>query len=378
MSHPVGAIGWFLRPLHGLIMERSASMKRETVCIGDYIRIREGKRPDPETERRRLQKGFGIEHPERINGYAGLFFGRGDVFVSETVWDFMKDGDLEKFVLDALRKFERENYGDISNGDIEQNGENRWLSNGDLVMGRYGYYYGDEYMGKNRFDEVIRIRTWKGNIWITYDSEPDLFLLLDMNREEQASGETADETAGQAEMLGGIGFLKEYRAHPDRYLPLPHGTYQQLRNGEEIHLGPFHILCVGPRVVQREGEINEDSLNLLITYGKIRMLFTGDYMYDEVCESYGSLVKNVDIFIFPHHGLTPYAVTSGALQILHPGIILLPGDAEGMLRSFCLSHRWHFPIYGNRHGNIMIESDGAEIQVHEQVQPGEFAVNVSF
>ena len=164
---------------------------------------------------------------------------------------------------------------------------------------------------------------------------------------------------------------------PDRYLPLPHGTYQQLRNGEEIHLGPFHILCVGPRVVQREGEINEDSLNLLITYGKIRMLFTGDYMYDEVCESYGSLVKNVDIFIFPHHGLTPYAVTSGALQILHPGIILLPGDAEGMLRSFCLSHRWHFPIYGNRHGNIMIESDGAEIQVHEQVQPGEFAVNFS-
>ncbi len=201
-------------------------MKRETVCIGDYIRIREGKRPDPETERRRLQKGFGIEHPERINGYAGLFFGRGDVFVSETVWDFMKDGDLEKFVLDALRKFERENYGDISNGDIEQNGENRWLSNGDLVMGRYGYYYGDEYMGKNRFDEVIRIRTWKGNIWITYDSEPDLFLLLDMNREEQASGETADETAGQAEMLGGIGFLKEYRAHPDRYLPLVSRQYE--------------------------------------------------------------------------------------------------------------------------------------------------------
>ena len=208
-------------------------MEREVVCFGGYVRIREGKRPDPEAERRRLQKGYGIEHPERINGYAGLFFGRGDVFVSETVWNFMKNGPLEKFVPDALKRFEKEGYGDISSGDIEQNGENRWLGNGDRVMGRYGYYYGDEYQGKDRFDEVIRIRTWKGNTWITFDSEPDLYLLLDMNREEQASGKDADAAAGQAALPEGIGFLKEYRAHPDRYLPLVSRQYEIVKKQED-------------------------------------------------------------------------------------------------------------------------------------------------
>ena len=149
-----------------------------------YYRIERGKKRDPEADRRALQKGYGIEHPERINGYSGLFFGTGDVLISEAVVQSMSIDRFREFVLDSLQLFRKEKYGGISSADEELNGESRWLGNGDRVFGRYGYFYDDRSQGKKQYDEMIRIRMWKGNIWITFDSELDLFLLLKDNGED--------------------------------------------------------------------------------------------------------------------------------------------------------------------------------------------------
>ena len=214
-------------------------------CIGGYYRIRTAKKPDPAAEYKRLQKGYGTKHPERINGYAGLFFGRGDVYVSERVGKSMQGSDLFRaFVERSLRLFEKEGYGDISSEDENINGENRWLGNGDRVMGRYGFYYNNEYLGKNRYDKVIRIRTWKGNTWITYDSEPDLFLLLKGNGEEPEETEPEKKPEEEKEPeqepeKEGIAFLEEYRAHSERYLPLArhqYGLYEEQNEKGERNL----------------------------------------------------------------------------------------------------------------------------------------------
>ena len=174
-------------------------------CVGGYYRIRTAKRPDPAAEYKRLQKGYGTKHPERINGYAGLFFGRGDVYVSERVGKSMQGSDLFRaFVERSLRLFEKEGYGDISSEDEEINGENRWLGNGDRVMGRYGFYYNNEYLGKDRFD-----------------TEPE------KKPEEEKEPEQEPEKEG-------IAFLEEYRAHSERYLPLArhqYGIYEE-QNGK--------------------------------------------------------------------------------------------------------------------------------------------------
>ena len=162
---------------------------------------------------------------------------------------------------------------------------------------------------------------------------------------------------------------------PDFFPPLPNGAYRQLTDGDVLEVGPFHIQCIGPCTVRRDGHINEDSLNLLITFGSFRMIFTGDYMHDEVWEKYGELVQHPDVFVFPHHGLEPYAVTSGALQFMQPEIVLVPGDAEGSLRSYFLSRRIYSAVYGNIRGNIVITSDGTNCQIHENVAPGEFTVD---
>lgn len=143
----------------------------------DYYRIRERVPLDREAVYRSLQQGYRVKHPERIKGCASFFFETGDVFVSGSIVQFWDVEEFREFVLRSLRAFEKQDYGDISMDDIERNIENRYLFGGDL-FGRYGYYFEGESEGKERYDDVIRIRTWKGNIWISNDSEPDLFLLL--------------------------------------------------------------------------------------------------------------------------------------------------------------------------------------------------------
>ena len=125
-----------------------------------------------------------IKHPERINGYSGVVFGTGDVFVSEAVGRRMGIKEFKEFVFNSLMMFGREKYGEISSDAEELNGENRWLGNGDYVFGRYGYFFDNRYQGKKQYDEIIRIRMWKGNTWVTYDSEMDLFLLLKDNGDD--------------------------------------------------------------------------------------------------------------------------------------------------------------------------------------------------
>ena len=143
----------------------------------DYYRIRERVPLDREAVYRSLQRGYRTEHPERTMGFAGFFFETGDVFVSGSVAQYWDVELFREFVFRSLSAFEKQDYGEISWGDGMQNIENRCLFGGN-VFGRYGYYIEGEHEGKKKFDEIIRIRTWKGNTWISYDSEPDLFLLL--------------------------------------------------------------------------------------------------------------------------------------------------------------------------------------------------------
>lgn len=146
----------------------------------DYYRIRKREPLDRKAIYRSLQWAYETEHPEKINGCASFFFETGNVYVSGGIAQFWDVEELREFVFCSLRAFVKQDYGEISAGDEEQNTENRSLFGGDL-FGRYGYYWEGRYQGKKQFDEIIRIRTWKGNTWISFDSEPDLFLLLGEN-----------------------------------------------------------------------------------------------------------------------------------------------------------------------------------------------------
>lgn len=148
--------------------------------ITDYVRIRRTEKKDPEKIHSALQKGLRIEHPEKIKGYEGYFFDLGDVYVSDYIADRMDDGWFRTFVTDSLKLFDKGEYGDISRNDRDENIENRWMFGIGSLFGRYGYDLTEGEKDRNTpYSEVIRIRTLDGNTWITSDSEPDWYLLLE-------------------------------------------------------------------------------------------------------------------------------------------------------------------------------------------------------
>ena len=87
---------------------------------------------------------------------------------------------FREFVTDALRRFDKGDYGDISENDNEENIENRWVFGISRLYGRYGYCLTDR---KKRPDEryaiIICIRTHEENTWITGEAEADWFLFLE-------------------------------------------------------------------------------------------------------------------------------------------------------------------------------------------------------
>ena len=132
------------------------------------VRIRKAEKKDPEEIRRRLQKGYGTKHPEKIHGYGWFFWSTGDVYVSDVVYERMRNSrDFNEFVMESLKSFEREDYGYISEWEHDCNIEAKWLFGGNLI----GQYAG---CGKWKTPEkkeipncYIKIRTYEGNTYIT-------------------------------------------------------------------------------------------------------------------------------------------------------------------------------------------------------------------
>ncbi len=85
--------------------------------IVNYVRIRKAEKKDPEQIRKGLQKGFHIERPEKIMGYAGFFFELGDVYASGHVAEQMDIEEFRSFVIDSLRRFDKGDYDTTLDGN---------------------------------------------------------------------------------------------------------------------------------------------------------------------------------------------------------------------------------------------------------------------
>lgn len=136
-------------------------------------KIKESEKMNPEARHRTLQKGYGIEHPERINGYAGLFFHIGDVYASDWIAERMECSEqFREFVLQSLDRFSNDDYGDISESDHDENIEVKWISCGWPLFARYGYMI-DRGNGKEVLETVIKIRRLKDATTVMEESEMD-------------------------------------------------------------------------------------------------------------------------------------------------------------------------------------------------------------
>ena len=170
-----------------------------------------------------------------------------------------------------------------------------------------------------------------------------------------------------------------YGPSPELYKPLQPlagGTYRQMKEGDRLTFGALSLLCVSPEY--REiipGDRNMDCLNFIITYGRVRIMFTGDFLHWSLSKRWGDEIRDVDILSFPHHGIRTDEVSPTVYKLVNPRLILIPGQAYGTARSFAI-HQCYVgkeAVYlcaGD--GHILCTTDGREIWYATGVAPGTF------
>lgn len=158
--------------------------------------------------------------------------------------------------------------------------------------------------------------------------------------------------------------------------PMARGVYNQMKVGDELQLGPYHVLCVGPEVLRQNGRINNDSLNFIITCGERRIFFGGDHVNGKVLQLHGDAIADCDILCFPHHGLRPYQMGTQAIRRVNPSVILIPGGPEGYMNYYLRSiAEVNATAYGIGAGTtVVLFGDGEEMDVRIHSENGAFKV----
>ncbi len=129
---------------------------------------------DPREIHEKLKKGYGLEHPERVNGYRGFFVSYGNVYVSDDVAVRMEHSkEFSDFVYQSFRDFQNDSYGMIANFDHDENVECKWLGGAAPVLGRYPYGPLRNLHGYAMPETFIKIRSHGDNTYIMFDAELD-------------------------------------------------------------------------------------------------------------------------------------------------------------------------------------------------------------
>ena len=158
--------------------------------------------------------------------------------------------------------------------------------------------------------------------------------------------------------------------------PLYIGTYKQLVDGDRLTVGALDILCVGPEYFDKiPGDRNRDSLNFIVTYGDVRIMFTGDYIQDSLRKRWPEEIREIDVFSFPHHGIRLHEQSAAVYKIIDPRLILIPGNERGTVRSYAIHDAGAVnsedAVYlCARDGNVLINTDGKNIWYATEVEPG--------
>ena len=154
---------------------------------------------------------------------------------------------------------------------------------------------------------------------------------------------------------------------PEEFGALPHGVYRQMQMGDSFPLGKTQFLCTGPAKLKKNGYDNLDSLNVLVTHGRRRMLFTGDFLPGESIPAFREELRKVDVLKFPHHGMKSLCVHDWVLKHVNAQIILIPGPMRYHVGNKTFELNQHPDIYTNGDAHLVLLTDGERIEVHKNV-----------
>lgn len=90
---------------------------------------REGKKVDYAKVREQVGKAYGIENPQNIQGFYGYFcYGEDNIWISEAVEKYLLgDGEFAKELDEAIKRFYKDDFGDIGKDVYSENIANKYL-----------------------------------------------------------------------------------------------------------------------------------------------------------------------------------------------------------------------------------------------------------
>ncbi|MGG0719301.1 MBL fold metallo-hydrolase [Robertmurraya massiliosenegalensis] len=146
--------------------------------------------------------------------------------------------------------------------------------------------------------------------------------------------------------------------------------YVEPRTGDTYEIGPLHLEVLYPKEIT--GKANEESISVIITYGEISFVFTGDAEKANEIEMIQSGSQLEATFLqLGHHGSTT-STSKEFLQAVQPEVAIY---SAGMDNSYGHPHEEvvsliqesGIPLYGTDvHGTIIVTTDGKTYQIETE------------
>lgn len=152
-----------------------------------------------------------------------------------------------------------------------------------------------------------------------------------------------------------------------------------LKPGDHLEFGDIIIDVIAPLHTKTTGQMqhaeNYNSSNFILTYGKTRMMFTGDHVQSSnLLKEYGASYMNIDLLKYPHHGEA--ALGQEMAYAMSPQYVISPNDN---IDSLSQREEWQYfadmnskVYYNGRDKHILVKSDGNKLSVFTNVNASDY------
>ena len=151
-----------------------------------------------------------------------------------------------------------------------------------------------------------------------------------------------------------------------------------LKIRDDINIGDMNIYAIGPTSLQTLSANkycqNYNSSNFILTYGKTKFMFTGDYMQSSnILKNFSKELLDIDVLKYPHHGNA--SIDKTLIDYMSPKYVVVTSASDELAKrseKSYLQKQGSSIYYSYKSKNILIISDGNNLQIKTNVNPSDY------
>lgn len=147
---------------------------------------------------------------------------------------------------------------------------------------------------------------------------------------------------------------------------------------DNIDIGDMNIYAIGPidlkTLSSSKSCPNYNSSNFILTYGKTKFMFTGDYMQSSnILKNFSKELLDIDVLKYPHHGSA--SIDKKLIDYMSPKYVVVTSASDALAKrseKSYLKKQGASIYYSYKSKNILIISDGTNLQIKTNVNPSDY------